>query len=101
MSILKIHRAAAWICLGLFPIGFLIGGWEDSYEQTQKGIKYMFMVGGIYLPFYCARVIHLGRMPLIGYPSTVLEKQRDPVLFWFLIGLYIFTAIVGVTTPLR
>ena len=101
MSILKIHKFAAWTCLALFLCGFLIGGLGDSQEQTEKGIKFMFMVGGIYLPFYCARAIHLGSVPLVGYPVIVFEKRKDAVLFWSQIALYIFTAFIGLTTPFR
>lgn len=101
MSILKIHKIAVWTCLGLFLVGFLIGGSGDSYKQTEKGAKFMFMVGGIYLPVYCARAIYIGKMPLVGYPGIVFEKCKDSALFWSQIALYISIALIGITTPFR
>ncbi|WP_257254439.1 hypothetical protein, partial [Endozoicomonas sp. SESOKO3] len=86
MTILQLHKRAAITCLALVPVGFIVGGYSDAQEQTDLGIKFIFMLIGAYLPFYILRCIHLGRISTSQ--GHVLSMEKEPYLFWPFIGAH-------------
>ncbi|WP_067987551.1 hypothetical protein [Neptuniibacter pectenicola] len=100
MDILKIHRIAAYICIGLTPIAFVVAGLENSPEQTAKGVEILFMIGGIYLPFYCWRCVHLGFITELGGIEKVY-KDEQPHMFWLLTSGVLVFSVVCISLPFK
>ncbi len=97
MNMLKLHKFIAYACLACIPIAFIVGGLSDSTLQTKKGINVLFLLGGIYLPFYCLRCAHTGEMTT--YIGHKLYKEKEPILFWPLVGAYFLLAILLLLAP--
>jgi hypothetical protein len=100
MDILKIHRIAAYICIGLTPIAFIVGGIENSNEQTADGAELLFMIAGIYLPFYCWRCVHLGHITELSGIQKVYRREQS-FMFWILISALLISSAVFIALPFK
>jgi len=99
MNPLKLNKYAAIFSAGLFLISIVVAGW-DNPKVSNFGEDLIIFSLGIYLPFYCLRSIHLGKVHILGYAETV-SKEKQTALFWFLIVLIILLAISAMGAPFK
>lgn len=102
MSIEKLHKIVGWCCIGLSPIGFIVGGLDYSQEQTEKGAKILFFLLGAYLPFWCFYCIKIGHTVfLFQWGSEPIYKEKEPYLFWPAMAVVFFGSVALIVAPFK
>lgn len=98
MKFEKLHTTAAIICALLVPIGFIIGTVSESPNNTGRGGYYFFLVGSIYMQFYCLYRIEKGSIHVFSYTHK-LERESEPLGFWlftiFIMVSCVFMAVIS------
>ena len=100
MDVLKLHKLVGFTCLGLSPIGPILGGLEASDSQSKIGTEILFFLVGIYLPFYALKCFHIGQIESPG-STHVIYKDKDRFLFWVYILMLMGLSIAFLSTPFR
>ena len=94
MKYQRIHIKIKYICLVLAPIGFIIGGIREIENNMEKAASYFFFIGSLFMVSHCLNAIEVGRIRLFSY-TTILERQREPYMFWAFTGGIIICSVLA------
>ena len=95
MKFQKIYKKASYICLALFPFGFIIGGINEIPNRTERAASYFFLLGAVYMQFHCLYSIEKGSINIFGFTHE-LSKEKEPFLFWPYVGtIMLMTASIA------